>query len=154
MSGCWTVRSGATVAYTTRCTYFPKTMLACRSAQFYAFFPGKPSTQGAFSWLRSLPGILRVCLTEMCTMTMTNVRRATRSRDIIINLAPTADPIANNAVNWLSGVRYKQPFTALTPSLSSRSARRGGKGCGPIRIPCRRGSSVEARAWQGVTKHA
>ena len=51
------------------------------------------------------PGILRVCLTEMCTMTMTNARWATRSRDIIINLAPTADHIASAAVNWRSGAR-------------------------------------------------
>ena len=43
--------SSAVVASTTRYIYFPKTILDGLSAQFYAFLPGKPPTQGEFSWL-------------------------------------------------------------------------------------------------------
>jgi len=38
----------------------------------------------------------------MCTMTMTNVRRAPRSRYIIINPKPVAGCVANSAVGWYS----------------------------------------------------
>jgi hypothetical protein len=69
------------------------------------------------------PGILRVCLTERFTMTMTNARRATTSESIIINLAPVADHIASIAANWLRGVLKKQSSSMALSALHRPSAK-------------------------------